>query len=113
MNNYMYLKSRNFMRKQAAVDLLSPIVNAGKNVAGFFANNAKESLMLAVPSVSLMTAWLAYRALSPQAVADNAGDYALNATRKASVIQSMRDLEEAQVQRKLRGGRRKPHDQFL
>lgn len=112
MDTDTYLKSRTFMQKRAW-DPFGSLAHVGKDVGKFFAENTASALMLAVPTTSLMAAWLAYKALSPKAVADNASDYALNATQKESVIQTLRDLEESKVTSKLKRGRKRPHDQFL
>lgn len=100
------------MRKQAA-GFLNTAVGAIKDSAKFLAGNLSGATKYALPAGGLLAAWLAYKMASPKAVADSAGEYAMNAMEKESVVQSIRDLQEAELERKLRGGRRRPHDQFL
>lgn len=114
MDNITYLACRSQMRKQASgAALLKGTVDVIKNSAKFLAGNLASSAKYAFPAGGLLAAWLAYKTMSPKAVADSASEYAMNATEKESVVQSIRDLQEAEAEAKLKGGRRRPHDQFL
>lgn len=111
MNTETYLRCRGLMRKSAGV--VDKLFGWGEAAGKFLAGQGLESVKYALPSMGLMTAWLAYRALSPKAVAESASEYAINANEKESVMQTLRDLEEARLASKFESGKRRVHDQFL
>lgn len=86
---------------------------AAEKGADFALENAKASMVFGVPATMAMLAWLANKATSPKAVADNATEYAINATEKESLVQSIRDAEDIKLRKKLSGNRKRVHDQFL
>lgn len=67
---------------------------------------------LGVPAGALALAYLASRATSPAAVAANSKDIAINAIERESLAQSMRDLEELRLRKKLTNQPR-IHDQYI
>lgn len=89
------------------------VVNLGTKVAETGVKNSYDAARVSLPALGLITAWLAYKAASPKAVADTASDYAINAFEQESLVQSMRDLEDAKLASALKNTKRKSHDQFL
>ena len=70
------------------------------------------ALALGAPVGAAALAYLAAKATSPYAVAENSKEIALNAIERESLAQSMRDLEELKLRKKLTN---KPniHDQYI
>jgi hypothetical protein len=104
--------------KQASwLDGFNKIFGKGTDLAekgaGAAVENAKTALAVGLPGSLAILAWLAYKATSPEAVASNASEYAINAMEKESLVQSMRDAEDAKVRKRLSGNRKRVHDQFL
>lgn len=105
------------MIKEAAgaggfLDMLS---NGGKALFGMgteIGGKYLTALALGAPVGAVALAYLASRATSPQAIAENSKDIALNAIERESLAQSMRDLEELRLRKKLTN---KPniHDQYI
>ena len=84
-----------------------------KNVAGEAVKGSTAATKVAVPTLGLITAWLAYKATSPQAVAKMAPEFATHAIERESLLQSMRDLERAEMDARIKKNKRRVHDQFL
>ena len=102
------------IRKQAGNPISKMFDWFGKgatSTAAALVDNAKTSLMIGAPATIAILAWLAHKATSPEAVAENATDYAINAAEKESLVQSIRDFESLKQEGKLKKVRR--HDQFL
>ena len=74
---------------------------------------AAKAAAIGVPATGLLTAWLAYKATSPQAAAEMAPEFATHALERESLLQSMRDLEQAELTNKIQKSKRRVHDQFL
>ena len=116
MNNghLIFLRSA-MLQKRAGIlaDTLKFVGNKATDLAGALMGNMTSTAAVALPASAVLAAWLAHKATSPKAVADLAPEYAMNAMEKETLVQSLRDLQDSQVKTKLKGGRRRVHDQFL
>lgn len=118
MTNKDYILSRYSMRKCAkGIPVLDSVLGFTKGIAAEATKNltaeALSQLKLALPVTSVGLAWLLARAASPEAVADNAHEYATNALEKETLAQSIRDWESRKLEKALTSGKRKHHDQFI
>ena len=117
MTSQDYLKYRALQKRAGGIPVLGDIlksITAGLSGAGKEVTSAAlDSAKLAIPATAVGLAYLLARAQSPKAVADNAHEYAINAMEKESLAQSIRDMEDAAIVRKLTSGKRKFHDQFI
>ena len=106
------------MRKEAkGIPVLDSVLGFTKDIASSATKNltaeALSQLKLALPVSSIGLAWLLARAASPEAVAENAHEYAINALEKETLAQSIRDWESSKVDKKLASAKRRHHDQFI
>lgn len=117
MDNKALLRYGIAKRAGAAMGFLEKLFGLGTKAAETGASaaisGAKTALTFGVPGTIAMLAWLAHKATSPKAVADNATEYAINAMEKESLVQSIRDAEDAKIRKRLSGQRKRVHDQFL
>lgn len=131
MTSKEYLTYRLLRKEAAAPAAVGPLVAFGKPVLDALkslftasAGTAKEvakagidvatnSAKISLPALGLITAWLAYKATSPEAVAKNAPEYAINAIERESIVQTLRDIDNAKLQGKFKQSGRRAHDQFL
>lgn len=118
MTTKQYILYRNNLRKTAyEIPVLGPLVKsfmgaAGKATGGL-SREALAIAAMALPSLSIGSAYLLARAASPEAVAKNAPEYAINALEKESLAQSLRDLEDQKLAAELDKTKRKFHDRFV
>ena len=122
-----------FLRKKAATDPLaipkfiwSGISNVGDSIGGLISKGgeavfdlAKEhakastvALAMSAPVTALALSYLVARMRSPEAVAKNAHQYALNSLIETSLDTSKKDLEQLLANKKLKSNA-KFHDQYL
>lgn len=117
MTNKDFILARHGLRKSAKIPVLDSVLGFTKDIAASVTKNlsaeALAQLKLALPVSSVGLAWLLARAASPEAVADNAHEYAINALEKETLAQSIRDWENSKVEKALASGKRKYHDQFI
>ena len=106
-----------YMIKEAkdAGGFLNMLSSGGKALFGLgtdIGGKYLTALALGAPVGAAALAFLAAKATSPYAVAENSKEIALNAIERESLAQSMRDLEEIRLRKKLTN---KPniHDQYI
>lgn len=111
MNSKTYLAYRIGLRKRANGFgfITEPIKEVGKGIS----EGAKDSWGLALPLGGILLAYLAYKATTPKAVADNASAYAANALERESLAESVRDLEDMKQAARFKNSKKRYHDQFI
>lgn len=108
-NKYYTGLNKKAFFKQLANSAANTATKLGEKATGA----AYTSLLIGAPTLLATAAWMLYKMQSPKAVADNATEYAINALETESLLQSMRDLDEEKLRGKLKGSRKRYHDQFL
>ena len=118
-NEYLAARLASHLNKKAAGKVEgSPIIDfLGKQLTKateFFTKQTVETLPLVLPVAGALTGVAAAKALSPQAVAENASNFAQEALERGSLLESLRELEALKVNNKLRKQLRKNiHDKFI
>lgn len=97
----------------ALKSLIGGVANTGKKVAETAIKGSGKAMAVALPTTGLLGAWLLYKTTSPKAVAEMAPEFATHAIERESLLQSMRDLEQAEMTTQIKRNKRRVHDQFL
>lgn len=94
---------------------LDALTSGGKAIFGMgteIGGKYLTALALGAPVGAAALAYLAAKATSPYAIAENSKEIALNAIERESLAQSMRDLQELKLRKKLTN-RPNIHDQYI